>query len=192
MHAEHKDASARLVQSHAPNEVQAPKHAALHAEIDDDHVGTVATEKPVAGGHVACLQHGIDAGVFQHAPQPLQHDGMVVNDQNARHTGLSSYEKILWRSCTRRDPSFAATARAFSNIIHVASFASSTFMRCQEPDRAPAQCPLRRSLRCGPLARGAAAYSEASSSADRWGGHDGCSLCCLTLRVAKIVAKKSR
>src|SRR5215510_7652486 len=95
MHAEDKDASGRLVQSHAPNEVQAPKYAALHAEIDDDHVGTVATEKPVAGGHLACLQHGLDTGVFQHAPQPLQHDRMVINDQNARHTGRSSYEKIL-------------------------------------------------------------------------------------------------
>src|SRR5262249_15736974 len=123
MHAEHKDASARLVRSHAPNDVQASKHAALHAEIDDDHVGTVATEKPVAGGHVACLQDGLDAGVFQHAPQPLQHARMVINDQTACHSGRSSYEKILRGSCTCRDLSFAATARAFSNIIHVAPFA---------------------------------------------------------------------
>src|SRR5262249_834092 len=95
------------------------KHAALHAEIDDDHVGTVATEKPVAGGHLACLQHRLNAGIFQHAPQALQHDRMVINDQNARHTGRSSYEKILSGVCTRCYPSCAATVRAFSNIIHV-------------------------------------------------------------------------
>src|SRR5262249_27466376 len=145
MHAEHQDASARLVRSHATNEVQARKHAALHAEIDDDHVRTVATEKPVAGGHVACLQHELDAGFFQHVPQPLQHDRMVINDQSARHTGRSSYEKIFHGTCTRCDPSCAGTVRAFSNIIHLCFIREFYIYKMLRADRTLAQCPLRRS-----------------------------------------------
>jgi hypothetical protein len=57
--------------SHAPNDVEAAQRAVLHGEIDDYHIGAAATKKPIAGGQIACLEHGSNAGIFKHAPQSL-------------------------------------------------------------------------------------------------------------------------
>src|SRR5262249_19557170 len=116
-------------------------------------------------------------------------DRMVINDQNACHSGRSSYEKILRGSCTCRDPSFAATARAFSNIIHVAPFAmlrarqSTCSMPVEGSPKMWAARPGRGSVRARPAV---AQIGWVSHS-----GHDGCSLLPY-LGLPKIVAKKSR
>jgi len=64
VHAEHENAAAWIVRPHPPDHVEATQHAAPDGEIDDDHIGMVATEKPIARGHVSCLQHGLDVSVF--------------------------------------------------------------------------------------------------------------------------------
>src|SRR5262245_17528756 len=74
---------------HAPDHVEPAKSAFLHREVDDDHVGTVAAIETIAGRRIAGLEHGLDARVLEHAAAPLQHDRMIVDDQNAGHALLS-------------------------------------------------------------------------------------------------------
>src|SRR5262245_528064 len=77
------------MRTHAPDHVEAPKSTSLHREVDDDHVGTVTAVEAIAGGPVASFEHGLDARVLEHAAAPLQHDRMIVDDQNAGHDLLS-------------------------------------------------------------------------------------------------------
>src|SRR5262249_10805279 len=74
---------------HAPDHVEAPKSTPLHREVNDYHVRTVAAVEAIAGGCVASFVHGLDARVLEHAAAPLQHDRMIVDDQNAGHDLLS-------------------------------------------------------------------------------------------------------
>src|SRR5215471_7560095 len=74
---------------HAPDHVEAPKSTPLHREVNDYHVRTVAAVEAIAGDCVASFVHGLDARVLEHAAAPLQHDRMIVDDQNASHDLLS-------------------------------------------------------------------------------------------------------
>src|SRR5262245_37512019 len=74
---------------HALDHVEAPKSTSLHREVDDHHVGTVAAIEAITGGRVASFEHGLDACVLEHAAATLQHDRMIVDDQNAGHNLLS-------------------------------------------------------------------------------------------------------
>ena len=73
------------MRTHAADHVEAAEAAALHGEIDDDDVGMVAAVEAITRGRVARFEHALDAGVFQHAAASLQHDRMIVDDQNAGH-----------------------------------------------------------------------------------------------------------
>ena len=73
------------MRAHAADHVEAAEAAALHGEIDDDDVGMVAAVEAITRGRVARLEHALDAGVLQHAAASLQHDRMIVDDQNAGH-----------------------------------------------------------------------------------------------------------
>ena len=86
VHAEHEDARAadraarmRRISGRPPSPLP------CIAEIDDDDVRAVAAVEPVAGGGIAGLEHGCDAGVLQHAPATLQHDRVIVDDEDAGH-----------------------------------------------------------------------------------------------------------
>src|SRR5262249_56194854 len=63
--------------------------APLHGEVDDHHVGMMAPVEAIAGGRVARFEHGLDARVLEHPAASLQHDRMIVDDQNAGHDLLS-------------------------------------------------------------------------------------------------------
>ena len=56
--------------------VEAAEAAALHGEIDDDDVGMVAAVKAITRGRAAR---------FEHASASLQHDRMIVDDQDTGH-----------------------------------------------------------------------------------------------------------
>src|ERR1700722_6861119 len=85
VHAEDQNARGRIVRIDAADQRQAAEPAALHGEVDDHYVGTMTAVKLVAGSRVARLEHVGDAGILEHAPAALQHDRMVVDDENAGH-----------------------------------------------------------------------------------------------------------
>ena len=86
MHAEDEDARARIVRADAADQRQAAEAAALHREVDDHDVGVVAAVEAVAGGNIAGAEHGFYAGVLEHAPAALQHNRMIVDDEDAGHS----------------------------------------------------------------------------------------------------------
>src|SRR5260221_5693012 len=49
----------------------------------------VAAVEAIAGGRIASFEHGLNARVFQHATASLQHDRMIIDDQNAGHDLVS-------------------------------------------------------------------------------------------------------
>ena len=82
---------------HAPDDVEPAEPASLHREIDDDDVRTMAAIEAIAGFDVARLEHTLDTGILQHVPAPLQHDRVIVNDQDAGHcacTGISMRTQV--------------------------------------------------------------------------------------------------
>src|SRR5216684_4065997 len=85
VHAEHQDVRARIVSTNAADEIEAAEALALDGEVDDDNIGSVAAIEPVAGDEIAGGQHRFHAGVFEHPPAPLQHDGMIIDDENRGH-----------------------------------------------------------------------------------------------------------
>src|SRR5207244_1599028 len=89
VHTEHENARARIVRPHPPNHLEAPKSARLHGEIDDYYVGMMAAVEAIAGGRVASFEQGLNSRILQHAAASLQHDRMIVDDQDAGHDLLS-------------------------------------------------------------------------------------------------------
>ena len=62
-----------------------PRPLPLHSEVGNHDVGMVAPVKSIAGRNVPCLKDHLDPGILQHSPAALQHDRMVIDDQNAGH-----------------------------------------------------------------------------------------------------------
>src|SRR6516165_636477 len=57
----------------------------MQLEIDDHGIGTMPAVETIAGDEIARLDDGLDAGVLQDAPAALQHDRVVVDDEDAGH-----------------------------------------------------------------------------------------------------------
>jgi len=64
---------------------QPTQSPALHREIDNHEPGLAPPEQTVSRRHVAGIADVGDAGVLQHAPPRLQHDRMIINDQDGAH-----------------------------------------------------------------------------------------------------------
>ena len=74
-----------VVDANAADEIEAAEALALYGEVDDDDIGLVAPVEPVAGDEIACRQDRCHAGILEHAPASLQHDGVIVDDENRGH-----------------------------------------------------------------------------------------------------------
>jgi hypothetical protein len=61
------------------------KSAGAHGEIDNNHVGLVRAVETEAFGESSCLGDLLDARILEQLPYALQHDRMVVDDENPTH-----------------------------------------------------------------------------------------------------------
>ena len=88
--------------------------------------GLMPPIETIAGHDVARVEHGLDAGILQHAPAALQHDRMIVDDQDAGHAPRSfrrSYrDSCECRLLRRSVPPVAAGSRCAPRSL--ARFAS--------------------------------------------------------------------
>jgi hypothetical protein len=57
--------------------------AALHRQIDDHDLRFEPAIDTIARRNVTRVEHFPDGGVMQYPPTRLQHDWVIVNDQNA-------------------------------------------------------------------------------------------------------------
>src|SRR5260370_38970196 len=100
VHAEEQDVGLRIAGANGADESEAGETIPLDGEVDDDDVGSVAAVEPVGGDDIAGGQHRFHAGVLEHAPTPLQHDGMTIDDENRGHR-----EPLAWSGRGYRDGS---------------------------------------------------------------------------------------
>src|SRR5581483_408412 len=82
-------ARAGIVRPDAPDQRQSAETLALHGEVDNHHVRFVTAVAPIPRSRVARLENVVHPDIFENAPASLQHDRMIVDDEDAAH-GVAS------------------------------------------------------------------------------------------------------
>ncbi len=73
------------MQAQPSDEGQATESARAHGKVDDDHVGLLRPVEAEAIGEALRLDDLFDARVLKKLTAALQHDRMIVDDENAGH-----------------------------------------------------------------------------------------------------------
>ena len=73
------------MQAKPADEGQAAERAGAHGEIDDDHVRLLGAIEAKAVGEALRLDDLLDAGILEQLATALQHDRMIVDDEDAAH-----------------------------------------------------------------------------------------------------------
>jgi hypothetical protein len=73
------------MQAKPADEGNAAENGGAHLQVNDDHVWSVLPVQAQTIGQALCLQDNIDASILEHLLAALQHDGMIVNDENSGH-----------------------------------------------------------------------------------------------------------
>ncbi len=97
VHGENEHRRLLIVSAQPANESEPPKSARSHGKIDDNHVGLLGAVKAKSLDQSLRLRDLVDARVLQELAAALQDDGMVVDDEDARHDTPPASSRLLAR-----------------------------------------------------------------------------------------------
>ena len=141
VHAEHQDARARIVGPDGADQRQAAQSAALHGEIDDDDVRLMPARKLITGLDVARFEDRCHAAVLQHAPASLQHDRMVIDDQDRGHAARRGLVNGMTARTTVPPPGRGSidelTAQRADPLLHAGEAKAARRVGCRSHVRHP-------------------------------------------------------
>ena len=106
MHGEDEHRRALIVQTQPANEGEAAESAGAHGEIDDNYVGALHPVEAKAVRQTLRLHDILDASILKQLPAALQHNGMIVDDEDPSNTCLRLVQALARVRFSRVAPEF--------------------------------------------------------------------------------------
>jgi hypothetical protein len=104
VHGEHEHRRPLIVQAKPADEGEATKSPGAHGEVDDDDVGPLHAIEAKSVGQSLRLHDVVDSGILEQLSAALQHDGMIVDDEDPGHdmppTSSSARARSVFSRCT--------------------------------------------------------------------------------------------